>query len=182
MGITQTAQGKVQQPPAWCGQLEAETIPIDLSAATGVRLLRTILPDPTLPGDVLDISWKLGVTNNAGVGIPNGKRYTVGIGVHLFAYPYNDPNGWANRFELLDEDGEQILTGMNVTPDTHHLALGASLSWRVPASWGGSRMGLALVVDAHSSAWNSNGGGDVITVEPGYAQLRVHRWTDPVPA
>jgi hypothetical protein len=40
-------------------------------------------------------------------------------------------------------------------------------------------MTLALVVDAHSTAWKSNGGNDVLTVETGYAQLCVHRWTDP---
>ena len=176
MAITQTALGKVPQPPVWCGQLETTSIPIDLSAATGVRLLRTVLPE-TQPGDVLDISYKVGVTNNAGV--PGGTRYTVGVGVHVFAYPYPDLNGWTNRVELLDEDGNQILTGMNVTPETHHLALAASFSWRVPADWSGSRMGLALVADAHSTAWKSNGGGDVLTVEPGYAQLRVHRWTTP---
>ncbi|MDX5566908.1 hypothetical protein PYK79_31750 [Streptomyces sp. ID05-04B] len=180
MGITQTAIGKIQQPPVWCGQLEATGIPVDLSAGTGVRLLRAILPDPTLPGDVLDISWKVGVTNNAGY--PNGTRFTIGVGAHLFAYPYPDPAGWANRQELLDENGDQILVGMNVTPDVHHLALAASISWRVPADWGGSRMGLALVVDAHSTAWKVNGGNDILTVEPGYAQLRVHRWTDPIPA
>lgn len=174
MGITQTALGMVMQPPAWCGQLEAESIPIDLSAGTGVRLLRTVLPE-TRAGDVLDISWKVGVTNDAGY--PGGVRYTVGVGVHLFAYPYSD--GWAARQELLDENGDQVLTGMNVTPEVHHLALAASLSWRVPADWNGGRMGLGLVVDAHSTAWKSNGGGDVLTVEPGYAQLRVHRWTNP---
>lgn len=176
MGITQTALGKIQQPPAWCGQLEATSIPIDLSAGTGVRLLRTILPE-TRAGDVLDISYKLGVTNDAGY--PGGTRYTVGVGLHVWYYAYPDTNGWANRAEILDEDGNQFLTGMNVTPDMHHLALAASFSWRVPANWSGSRMGLALVADAHSTAWKSNGGGDVLTVEPGYAQLRVHRWTSP---
>lgn len=171
MAITQTAHGKEIQPPVWCNELEAFEIPIDRPTTTGRRLLRVILP-ATLAGDVLDITWKVGVTNNAGV--PGGTRYTVGVGAHIWYYPYADPDGWAKRIQIAD-----MLTGDNVDPTRHHLPLGESFAWRVPADWTAGRMGLALVVDAHSTAWEVNGGGDVLTVEKGYAHLRVHRWTDP---
>ncbi len=166
MSITQTAYGKILQPPVWCNELDATEVPIDLATTTGKRVLRVVLP-ATLAGDVLDISFKVGVTNNAG--------YTVGVGAHVWYYPYSDPNGWANRVQISD-----MLTGQNVdTTIVHHLALAASFSWRVPADWTAGRMVLALVVDAHSTAWQA---GDTLRVEPGYAQLRAHRWTDPVAA
>lgn len=174
MAITQTALGKVQQPPVWCNELEVASIPIDLATTSGRRLLRVVLP-ATLAGDVLDITYKFGVTNNAGY--PGGTRYTVGVGSHIWYYPYTDPDGWAHRVQIAD-----MLTGENVTPEMHHLPIDVSFTWRVPADWDAGRMVLALVVDAHSTAWQVNGGGDVLTVESGYAQLRVHRWTDPVAA
>ncbi|MFI1701946.1 hypothetical protein ACH419_39200 [Streptomyces bobili] len=163
MAITQTAHGKVMQPPVWCNELETLSIPVDLPTTTGKRLIRVILP-ATLAGDVLDISFKVGLTNNAG--------YVIGAGAHIWYYPYLDPDGWAKRVQISD-----MLTGQNVdTNIVHHLPMAASFSWRVPADWDWGRMGLALVVDAHSTAWKP---GDTLKVESGYAQLRVHRWTDP---
>jgi hypothetical protein len=164
MAITQTAHDKtLQMPPVWCNELEVASIPIDLATTTGKRLLRVVLP-ATLAGDVLDITFKVGVTNNAG--------YTVGVGAHIWYYAYADPDGWANRVQISD-----MLTGQNVdTTIVHHLPLGESFSWRVPADWDSGRMVLALVVDAHSTAWKA---GDTLKVETGYAQLRVHRWTSP---
>lgn len=164
MSITQTAHDKtLQMPPVWCNELETLSIPIDLPTTTGKRLLRVVLP-ATLAGDVLDISFKFGVTNNAG--------YTVGVGAHIWYYGYADPDGWANRVQIND-----MLTGQNVdTTLVHHLPMNVSFSWRVPAGWDQGRMVLALVVDAHSTAWKP---GDTLKVESGYAQLRVHRWTNP---
>lgn len=167
----QTAPGKVMQTPVWCNDLETLSIPIDLPTTTGKRLLRVVLPD-TRADDVLDISFKVNVTNNAGVA-NGGIRYTVGVGAHIWYHSYADLFGWANRKQI------PMLTGDNVDPTRHHLPLAASFIWRVPADWTGGRMTLALVVDAHSTAWKSNGGNDVLTVETGYAQLCVHRWTDP---
>lgn len=171
MSITQTAHGMVQMPPVWTNDHEVSSIPIDLPTTTGKRLFRVVLP-ATLAGDVLDVSFKAGVTNNAGY--PDGRRYTVGVGAHVWYYPYSDPDGWANRRQIAD-----MLTGDNVDPVRHHLPLAASFVWRVPADWTAGRMVLALVVDAHSTAWELNGGNDVLNVDKGYGQLRVHRWTPP---
>jgi hypothetical protein len=165
LAVTQTAPGKVLQPPVWCNELDTTSIPVDLPVTTGKRLLRVVLP-ATLAGDVLDITYKFGVTSDVG--------YNVGVGAHIWYYAYSDPDGWANRVQISD-----MLTGENVTPDVHHLAMDVSFSWRVPADWTAGRMVLALVVDAHSTAWKA---GDTLTVEPGYAQLRAHRWTDPAVA
>ena len=166
MAITQTALGKIIQPPVWCNELEVASIPVDLPTTTGKRLLRVVLP-ATIAGDVLDITYKVGLTNNCG--------YTIGVGAHIWYYAYSDPDGWANRVQISD-----MLTGQNVdTEIVHHLPLNVSFTWRVPADWDKGRMVLALVVDAHSTAWKA---GDTLKVEPGYAQLRVHRWTDPVAA
>ena len=174
MSITETAHGMVATPPVWSDDAENLTIPIDLATTTAKLLYRAVLP-ATVAGDVLDISFKAGFTNNAGV--DGGTRYTVGVGCHVWYYDYNDGAGFGGRVQIADE-----LTGDNVDPTRHHLPMAAQFVWRVPADWPeGHRMVLCLLADAHSTAWQVNGGHDVLDVEAGYGQIAVRRWTLPAP-
>lgn len=156
-------------------QLASPTIPVDLSTGTP-KLLYRVVTGPLSPGDHLDIKAEARVTND--VGVPGGTRYTIGVGWHLWAYSYTDPARSAGPWWRISH-----YMGDNVDATRHHMPLHISRLYRVPDDWpAGHRMVINLRADAHSTAWEANGGGDLLTVDDGYGQIIVKRWTSPTPA
>ncbi|MFE0270803.1 hypothetical protein ACFWZY_01485 [Streptomyces sp. NPDC058992] len=151
--------------------LETAAIPIDLPTTTYGLLYRLVTPG-LAAGDLLDISAMARVTNDAGY--PAGTRYTVGVGWHLWAYSYTDPRRSSGPWWRISH-----LMGDNVTPDRHHMPLALDTLYQVPEEYDGHRLAICLRADAHSTAWASNGGSDNLTVDAGYGQLIVRRWTRP---
>ncbi|MCM2394367.1 hypothetical protein, partial [Streptomyces albipurpureus] len=142
----------VPAPPVWSDRLETSAIPIDRHSATSSLLYRVVLP-ATAAGDVLDITAKAGVTNDAGH--PGGQTYMVGVGWHIWWYDYNHPDRSAGPWTQI-----KPWSGQNVDHALHHLALNAAFCWRVPDDWPeGHRMVVCLKASAHSTAWQRNGGG-----------------------
>ena len=151
------------------GALETTDIPVDLSSSS-FRTLYRVVAGPVDPGDMLDIDADPRVTNN--VGYPGRIRYTVGVGWHLWIYDYDNPLKTAGPWTRIS-----AFSGENVTVDMHHMPLHISTLYRMPADWpAGHRPVVVLRADAHSTAWNSNGGGDTLDVDPGYGQLIVRHW------
>ncbi|MEU3654459.1 hypothetical protein AB0E67_16820 [Streptomyces sp. NPDC032161] len=146
----------------------ATALPVDLSSETWRTVLRTVVP--VNPGDVLDVDACARVTNDTGRS--RGKPgYTVGIGYHLWAYDVDAPGGSSS------DTWRRIstLNGDNVDRTRHHMPLHTSTVYTVPEDWPtGHRIVVVLRVDAHSTAWVA---GDTITVDSGYAQMTVRRYT-----
>lgn len=150
--------------------VQSTSIPIDLPSTT-YRLLYRLITGPLYAGDLLDISGDARVSNAAGY--PSGTRYTVGVGWHLWAYSYTDPARSSGPWWRISQ-----LMGDNVDPTRHHMPLHISTLYQVPDDWpAGHRMAICLRADAHSTAWNANGGDDTLTVDAGYGQLIVRRWS-----
>ena len=148
--------------------LMSETIPVDLSSNTPKPLYRRVT-GPLSPGDELDITADARVSNACGY--PDGNRYTVGVGWHLWRYTYVGP-GITTAMTRIGH-----YSGTNVTPDTHHLDLHISRLYTIPDDWNpGDRMAIVLQADAHSTAWKANGGGDTLSCDPGYGQLIIRPW------
>ncbi|HEY9409023.1 MAG TPA: hypothetical protein VIP77_05525 [Jiangellaceae bacterium] len=171
-GVLATDPLQPPAPPLLLGALETDEIPVDL-ATTSHRTLYRVVMGPVEPGDVLDIDADARVTND--VGVPDGRRYVVGVGWHLWMYDYSDPLRTQGPWRRIS-----ALSGENVTPDLHHLPLHISTVYRMPEDWPpGHRPVVVLRADAHSTAWAYNGGGDVLTVDAGYGQLTVRHWAPP---
>lgn len=135
-------------------------IPVDLSSDTPVTI--RLFTVPVLAGDILVIDGEVNVTNDVGRDPAKGlTRYTCGIGCHLWIYDANEPA--ITRPATWVKIGSQ---GENVTVDGHHLVMNIRRPYVVPAGWqAGHQIGVVLQADAHSTAWNANGGGEKITVE-----------------
>ena len=154
--------------------LMSASIPVDLSSNTPKPLYRKVT-GPLSPGDLLDITADARVSN--AVGYPSGTRYTIGVGWHLWYYVYAGAGASSMPWTRIGH-----LQGANVTADMHHLDLHINRLHTVPADWTpGDRMAVILQADAHSTAWNANGGSDVLTVDAGSGQLIVRPWVTPAP-
>ena len=158
-----------QLQPLASETLRTTSIPVDLTPSTP-RPLYLVVTGPLSPGDQLDISADARVTNDCGR--PSGTRYTVGVGWHLWCYQYVGPGINTGTWSRISHS-----QGANVTPDGHHLDLHISRLHTVPGDWpAGGRMVVVLQADAHSTAWQKNGGDDCLTVDTGYGQLIVRPW------
>lgn len=154
------------------GALETNDIPVDLSTSSYRTLYRVVL-GAVNPGDILDVDADARVTNN--VGYPDGRRYTVGVGWHLWMYSYTNPLKTQGPWWRIS-----AFSGENVTVDMHHMPLHISTLYRMPDDWPpGDRPVVVLRADAHSTAWNYNGGSDTLDVDAGYGQLIVRHWKTP---
>lgn len=159
-------------------ELVATSIPVDGTPDTPYRMSRVVVP--CLPGDVLDVTAELRVTNDL--------SYTVGVGSRLRYYDADDGQPWPHGTwtEI------PTPTGDNVTPLTatwsgrHHMPITLTRVYRVPGTWpadvitsgdyvGPHRMAINLMVDAH---WGDYVAGDRLKVDPYGAQLAVRRWTE----
>lgn len=157
------APGWVINPPVNNRVRVNSSIPIDL-ATTTFRIPVRLCMGPVSPGDKLLISAESRVTND--------NDYNVGIGWGVWVYDYSNP---------LKETGPwtQVspMRGENVTPDMHHMPLQITTLWEVPADWPeGHRPFVVMRADAHSTAWNSSGGNDTISIDDGYSELIVTHW------
>lgn len=132
-------------------------------------LARTIVR--VAAGDVLKVAGWQRVTNDIGP-----KTYTVGVGFWIDVYDTDDglntshPDKVWLRISSLD--------GQNVDRSVvHHLPLNIEgVTWTVPATWPtGHRAVVCFRADAHSTAWNLNGGGDRISVDD-YGVLTVDQY------
>lgn len=162
MTIVRTQSGQVLAGVISDDQVVSSTIPVDLSTNTPARIMRVVV-EPTVAGDVLDITGEIRVTNDLG--------YTVGVGLHLRWYDLDDGVPWPHA-----QPWTQIKTptGDNVFSPRHHMPLTMSRLYQVPAAWeAGHRMTVNLLADAHSTAWKT---GDKLTVDA-YGELIVRRWT-----
>jgi hypothetical protein len=130
---------------------------------------------PVDAGDILDISGRQRVTNDIGP-----SRYTVGIGYWFDVYDVDDGLSTSDPTRMWTRIGS--LNGTNVDRSiVHHVALHLEDVWQVPADWpAGHRATVCFRADAHSTAWNANGGGDKVTVDD-YGVLTVRRWKTPAP-
>lgn len=145
----------------YLGQLETVAIPVDLASDTYKTLYRVVMGG-VHPGDSLDIDADARVTNNMG--------YNIGVGWHLWMYSYTNPLRISGPWWRIS-----ALSGQNVTHNMHHMALHISTLYRMPDDWPpGHRPVIVLRADAHSTAWQP---GHTLTVDPGYGQLIVRRWT-----
>lgn len=156
------------------GALETTAIPVDLSSSSYRTLYRVVM-GPVEPGDMLDVDASARVTNDVGVGVTGGRRYTVGVGWHLWIYDYSNPLKTQGPWWRISQ-----LMGDNVSPDRHHMPLPLSTLYRMSDDWpSGHRPVVVLRADAHSTAWAYNGGDDTLDVDPGYGQLTVRHWAKP---
>lgn len=145
---------------------------IDLPTDTWKTILRVVVP--VQAGDLLDVSAWMKVTDDVG--------YNVGVGIHLWWYDVDNGLGSSGTWSRLDPDAGSA--GMNVTKDVHHLTLGVSVPYLVPADWPVDpdtgkphRIAIALRADAHSTLWDRDGDGlaeDRLTVD-GCGRLTVRR-------
>lgn len=153
-------------------EVVASSLPVDLSTSTWRTILRAVVP--CAAGDLLDVDAWLKATND----IPDA--YNVGVGMHLWAYDVDNGLGAAGTWWRLDPEAGS--TGMNVTRNMHHLTMSVALPYIVPVDWpAGHRMVIALRADAHSTAWDRDGNGQIddhLTVDP-YGRLTVRRYTPP---
>jgi hypothetical protein len=164
------ATGTVSLVGIWTTR-EVVAIPGDLPVGgTSGNQMRTMarIVVPVDAGDVLDISGRQRVTNDIGP-----SKYTVGVGYWFDVYDMDDGMSGADR--VWTRIGS--LNGQNVDRSiVHHLPLHLEDVWVVPADWPvGHRAVVCFRADAHSTAWNANGGGDRITVDD-YGVLTVRRW------
>lgn len=155
------------QPPSGSlllGALETGEIPVDTSTSS-YRYLYRVVMGPVSRGDMLKVTGEARVTND--VGYPNGTRYTVGVGWHLWLYDYSTTEKMNGTWWRISQ-----LRGQNVTVDMHHMAMSVTTLAKVPDTWiDGHRPVVVLRADAHSTAWAVNGGNDTLTVDAGYGQL-----------
>ena len=147
---------------------------VDLSTETWKTIMRLVVP--VQPGDLLDVSAWMKVTDDLG--------YTVGLGEHLWWYDVDNGLGAAGTWSRLDPEAGSA--GMNVTKDVHHLTLGVAVPFVVPADWPVNtetgkphRICVALRADAHSTLWDKDGNGlaeDRLTMDK-VGRLTVRRYT-----
>lgn len=149
-----------------------ETVPtaLPIGGTAGAQkrmILRLIIP--VQAGDLLDVSGRARVTNDVA-----GTRYTVGVGFWPDSYDLDDGVAYASK--VWTQIG--AWSGDNVTPDRHHMPLVLTGDlYEVPANWpAGHRMVVVFRADAHSTAWNVNGGGDALTVDGDYDTLTVRQY------
>lgn len=147
----------------------ASGLPVGGTSGGQIRTLARIVV-PVAAGDVLDVEGRQRVTNDVGP-----KTYTVGVGYWLDAYDCDDGLTSSDPGKLWTRIGS--LNGGNVDRSiVHHLPLHLHDVYQVPASWpAGHRMCVLFRGDAHSTAWNTNGGSDRITVDD-YGVLTVRRY------
>lgn len=152
-------------------------LPVGLSSSNYRTMLRLPSGIPVVAGDVLDLYADGKVTNDVGRG-SGETRYVIGVGYHLWYYDASAPSG-AIRDATWRLIGKTM--GENATLDGHHLALNIGRMLKVPADWApGHVMGIAFRACAMSTAWNSNGGDDVLTVDA-EGCLVVRRWSAAAP-
>jgi hypothetical protein len=136
-------------------------------------LARLVIPVDA--GDVIVVDGWQRVTNDIGP-----VRFGAGVGFWIDVYDVDDG--------LTTADPDRVwlrvssYSGQNVDRSlVHHLPLNISGAvWKVPATWpAGHRATVCFRADAHSTAWENNGGGDKITVDD-YGVLTVHRYKSAV--
>jgi hypothetical protein len=138
-------------------------------------LARTVVPVDA--GDILEVDGWQRVTNDIGT-----VRYTCGVGFWVDVYDVDDGLSTSDPSRMWTRVSS--LNGQNVDRSiVHHLPLTLSgVVWKVPDNWpAGHRATVCFRADAHSTAWNSNGGADKITVD-NYGVLTVRRWKPMPPA
>lgn len=143
--------------------VRASSLRVDLSAATPVTIRAFTLP--VVAGDALIITGEVNLTTHVGrdaTGAVTGERYPVGVATGLWLYDAPGPDHVmrAGTWRRLGVNGE------NVTPAGHHIQQGLTRPWVVPAGWDPTvRLGVALRVDVHSTAWAANDVPDQVLVE-----------------
>lgn len=160
--MTIVTSGPGQQPIGLYAtdEVVAASLPVDLATDTWRTMMRVVVP--VAAGDLLDVSARARVTND----LP----YTVGVGWHLWAYDVDSGQGSSGPWWRISTS-----SGDNVFSPRHHMPLHITTVYQVPEDWpGGHRITVVLRADAHSTAWQA---GDTITVDQGYGQLTVRRWS-----
>lgn len=149
-------------------------IPVDLPTNTFRWIYRKVVPCKA--GDVFRIHAEARVTND--VGRDSGeKRFTIGVGWSLWYYDVDDTSG-VPAADRTYQIGTPM--GDNVDPVRHHMPLYITRRFKAADTWPeGHRIVFILRADAHSTAYNTNGGGEKITVD-NYGSLDILRWTIPV--
>lgn len=145
-------------------EVTASNLPVTGTAGGALRTMARLIV-PTNPGNILDISGRMRVTNDIGP-----VKYAVGIGYHYWAYDLDDgldPHPW---WRIGPSNGENVLP----VPYTHHMPMHLEDIYQVPLNWvPGHRIVIVFRADAHSTGWNRNNCQDKITVDQTYGVLSV---------
>lgn len=138
----------------------------ELPVATS-STMRTVLraPVPAHPGDILDVTARMQVTNDTGK--------NIGVGWHLWVY---------------DVDLEPVIpvsqrpwtriapwTADNVDPTRHHMPISTHAAWTVPHDWPAGHR--AMVVLQAAAFRTSPAAGETVRVDQDYCLLTVRRLT-----
>lgn len=145
--------------------IKTTKIPIDLSSGSQVKI--RVITVPCLPGDLLEVTGEVNMTNDAGP-----IEYAVGIATQLWLYDASTPPTEDRQatWRLLGQNGE------NIIPEVHHMQQGLTRVYVIPSTWvPGRSAGISLSCDAHSDGYNRNGGGEFIKVET-MGCLIARRW------
>ncbi len=151
-----------------------DKIRVDLATNTyvTVRLFTAFVA----PGDTLLITGEVNLTNNTGRSLApprpiTGTQYPVGAAPSLWIYDANAPA------ELRPATWKRLGTGgENATVDGHHLYMGLTRDFQVPADWDPEhQIGIVLRVDVHSTGWDDNPTPDYMLVET-HGTLFAQHW------
>ncbi|GAA4226121.1 hypothetical protein GCM10022254_10090 [Actinomadura meridiana] len=178
MGQTDTSPAQVLVGLYSSQELVATSIPVDGTPDTPYRVSRVVVP--CLPGDVLDVTAEVRVTNDL--------SYTVGVGSRLRYYDCDDglPYPHGTWIEIPTPTGDNVTPITSAYAGRHHMPITLTRVYRVPETWpvpftegdyiGPHRMAINLMVDAH---WGNYHSGDRLKVDPYGQQLVVRRWSVP---
>ncbi|MEV3996758.1 hypothetical protein AB0K62_13910 [Streptomyces halstedii] len=155
------------------GPLATERIvQTDEPAATALTVatsstMRTILraPVPANPGDILDITARMQVTNDTGK--------NIGVGWHLWVYDVD----LQPAVPVAQRPWIRIApwTADNVDPIRHHMPIATHAAWEVPADWPTGHR--AMVVLQAAAFRTTPAAGETVRVDQEYCLLTIRRLT-----
>ncbi|MFD5899045.1 hypothetical protein [Streptomyces sp. NPDC060366] len=142
------------------------TLPVATSTT-----MRTVLRAPVLanPGDILDVTARMQVTNDTGK--------NVGAGWHLWVYDID----LQPAIPVAKRPWTQIApwTADNVDPTRHHMPMITDALWEVPPDWPAGHR--AMVVLQAAAFRTTPLPGETLRVDQAYCLLTIRRLT-PAPA
>jgi hypothetical protein len=157
-------------------EVTATNLPVSGIAGDQLRTMARLVV-PVNPGDILDITGRMRVTNDIGP-----IKYAVGIGYHYWAYDVDDGLDVHPWWRIGPSNGENVTP----VPYTHHMPMHLEDVYEIPAEWvPGHQIVIVFRADAHSTGWNRNTGKrvdgvlttpDKITVDVAYGRMTIRKY------